>query len=219
LEQRKYAAFFDIDETIIRINSSRSLVKRAHRTGMMGNRDLVRAIYQVFLYKYNLKDTLKIIHKMGSWIAGVKVDHMKAIVAKIFETDILPAIRPAVVDEIERHRSQGAELIILSSAISIICQLLSDHLRFDRVICTVMEESGGYFTGRPVGKFCFRDEKLVRLKAYCAENGYSLSETFYYADSIDDAPAFLQVGHPVCVSPDRKLSRLAAQKGWTVIDG
>ncbi|MBN1927538.1 MAG: haloacid dehalogenase-like hydrolase, partial [Prolixibacteraceae bacterium] len=74
----------------------------------------------------------------------------------------------------------------------------------------------GVFTGRPIGKFCFRDEKLIRLTEYCHEKNYALQDVYYYADSIDDAPVFLKIGHPVCVSPDKKLSKLAFRNGWPV---
>ncbi len=211
-----YAAFFDLDETIISINSSKALVKRSHKTGLLGKRDLLRAVYQVFLYKYNLKDTLKIIHKMGDWAAGIKVEPFKKIISEIIENDLIPAIRPPIVEAVKHHKSKNAEIIMLSSAVSHICNPIARHLSFDHVICTVLEEANGIFTGRPVGKFCFREEKLNRLKAWCSEKNYPLEDVYYYADSIDDSPVFYQVGHPVCVSPDKKLKKLAAREGWPV---
>jgi phosphoserine phosphatase len=46
---------------------------------------------------------------------------------------------------------------------------------------------------------------------------YSLSEAYYYGDSISDLSALEVVGHPVCVQPDRKLSRIAHKNGWRII--
>jgi phosphoserine phosphatase len=88
----------------------------------------------------------------------------------------------------------------------------------DGVICTELEVRKGLLTGKPVGKYCFRDEKLLRLKEYCEERNYPLGNVAYYADSIDDLPALEVVGHPVCIAPDKKLTKIAQQRGWQIHD-
>jgi phosphoserine phosphatase len=74
------------------------------------------------------------------------------------------------------------------------------------------------FTGSAENKYCFEDEKRVRLMQYCEAGNYDLTESFYYGDSISDFPALDVVGHPVCVEPDRKLTRIARERGWRVCD-
>ena len=63
---RKDIAFFDIDKTIIKINSGEALIKMAYRKGVMSTLGIVKAIYAGVQYKYSMKDTHKIIQKMGS---------------------------------------------------------------------------------------------------------------------------------------------------------
>ncbi|MGB8357639.1 MAG: haloacid dehalogenase-like hydrolase, partial [Bacteroidales bacterium] len=87
----------------------------------------------------------------------------------------------------------------------------------DNILCTVMEVTDGVFKGSAENKFCLEDEKRIRLLQYCELRNYSLDEAFYYGDSISDLSALEVVGNPVCVEPDRKLFRIANEKGWRII--
>ena len=212
----QHIAFFDIDKTILRINSGEALIRQAYRKGLMNTIGIIKAIYAALQYKFAMKDTHKIIHKMGSWLNGLSVEKFNKLSSDIFHKDILPNIRPNIIKEIHRLKKQGTEVVILSSAVKSICKPIGDYLQMDDVICTELEVVDGKYTGRPVGKFCFRDEKLIRLKEFCKKRNYNIQDAAYYADSIDDLPALEQVGHPVCISPDKKLSKVASKKGWTI---
>jgi len=216
LDTKNYVAFFDIDDTIIRMNSSKALVYGARKNGLMSFPSFIKAVYQVVLYKLKLKDAIETIHKMGSWVAGIHVDEFNKMVEEINKTIIISAIRPEIIEEIRVHKEQNAEIAILSSAVSAICYPLADFLGIDKVLCSELETENGRFTGRPVGKFCFGEEKLVRLKEYCFNNNHSIQEAYYYADSIDDLPVLACVGHPVCITPDKKLVKYATSEGWEI---
>lgn len=216
LKRKKDIAFFDIDKTIIKINSSEALIKQAYRKGVMDTIGIIKAIYTGIQYKYNTKDSHKIIKKMGSWLAGFSEDKFNKISKEIISKDLIPNIRPNIITEINQLKEEGTEVVILSSAISSVCIPLGKHLNMDAVICTELEVEEGKYTGRPVGKFCFRDEKLVRLKEFCKKRNFSLKNAAYYADAIDDLPALEAVGFPVCVSPDKKLTKIALERGWLV---
>lgn len=216
LKRKNYIAFFDIDDTILRINSTKILVKAAREKGMMSTFSYIKAVYQVFLYRLKIKDALQIIHKMGSWVAGIHVDEFNKMVEGLNKTIIIDAIRPEIIEEIRIHKENNAEVAILSSAVEAICFPLAEFLGVDHVLCSELESIDGRFTGKPVGQFCFGDEKLVRLKEYCASSNQSVDEAYYYADSIDDLPVLRQVGHPVCVTPDKKLIKFATNAGWKI---
>jgi HAD superfamily hydrolase (TIGR01490 family) len=216
LKGKNYIAFFDIDDTILNINSTKVIVHAARKRGMMSTSSFVKAVGQVLLYRLKLKDSLKIIHKMGSWITGIHVEEFNKMVEEINKTIIFGAIRPEIIEEIRNHKEHNAEIAILSSAVEAICFPLAEFLRIDHVLCSELEAVNGIFTGKPVGKFCFGDEKLVRLKEYCSSNNQSIHDAYYYADSIDDLPVLEYVGHPVCVAPDKKLTEVANSRGWIV---
>ena len=213
---KKHIAFFDIDKTILRINSGEALIRHAYQKGIMNTIGILKAIYTGFQYKYGWKDSHKIINKMGSWLNGISEDKFNKLSNDIFHKDILTNIRPNIIKEIKDLQAKGSEVVILSSTVKSICEPLGKHLAVDNIICTELEVKNGKLTGMPVGKFCFRDEKLIRLREYCEQRNIDLKDVAYYADSIDDLPALEKVGYPICITPDRKLKKIAIKKGWTI---
>lgn len=216
MENKRYIAVFDIDDTILRVNSTKIVALAAYKSGMMRTRDLLSGVLQIYLYKYKLRDSLKIIDTLGDWTSGIKAETITNLVDSIFESKIIGTIRPEIIEEIKYHKNRNAEIVILSSAISQICDPIAEHLGVDRVLCSEIEIKDGVLTGKAKGKFCFGKEKLIRLEEFCISNNYSLKEAWYYADSIDDTHVLEKVGHPVCVTPDKRLQKVANKRKWTV---
>lgn len=216
MEKKNYIAVFDIDDTILRVNSTKIVALAAYKKGLMRTRDLLSGVLQIYLYKYKLRDSLKIIDTLGDWTSGIKVDTITNLVDSIFEKRIIKTIRDEIVEEVKFHKSRNAETVILSSAISQICDPIAKHLGIDRVLCSEIEVVDGKFTGKAKGKFCFGKEKLNRLDEFCSVNKYIIEESWYYADSIDDTHVLEKVGHPVCVTPDKKLQKVAKKRNWPV---
>jgi putative phosphoserine phosphatase/1-acylglycerol-3-phosphate O-acyltransferase len=216
-QAKRYVAFFDIDNTILSINSGSTLVREAYKSGLMNNSDLLNAIYLSWLYKFHLRDTDLIVSGMGRWLKGHTVDEVNLLSEHVVNKHLVNAIRPEIYSEIKFHKENNAEVVILSSVIFQICRKLGSYIGVDNVICTVMKVEDGVFTGSPENSFCLEDEKRIRLMQYCEMRNYSLSEAFYYGDSISDLTALKVVGHPVCVQPDRKLSRIAHENGWRIL--
>ena len=213
---KSYVAFFDLDKTILNLNSGSVLVREANKTGLISTVDYLNAVLLSLLYKFHLRDTNKIISGMGKWLAGKKQEEVKTFSEAIAVNKLINAIRPEILLEINFHRSNNACLVILSSAVDEICKPIQNHLRFDALICTSMEVVNGVYTGQPENTYCFENEKGIRLKNYCELMNYDLSSAYYYGDSIADFQALELVGNPVCISPDKKLNRIALQKGWEI---
>jgi HAD superfamily hydrolase (TIGR01490 family) len=209
-----YVAFFDLDHTILSVNSSSLLIKLAYKKGVMSTGNLINAIVQSYLYKFNLRDTNLIISKMGTWAKGLSKEIIDELSKEVVDKYLKKSIRPEIIKEINFHKGKNATTVILSSSISSICELIGTHLGIDDIICSTMETSAGILTGAPVGNFCFEDEKRIRLLSYCEKFHCDPAKAWYYADSIADLPVFNVVGNPVCVCPDRKLARIAQRNNW-----
>jgi len=212
----RYAAFFDLDHTILRINSGAAFLRRAYKNRLLSGRRLIHAYYLAILYKLNVMEPLVIIDKLNGWLAKAPVKDIETLCNEIVEKDLIPAIRPEIINEIRIHKEQGAELVILSSVIDPIGVRLAKHLEIRSVICSEMEVVNQQYTGRPIGRFCFRDEKLNRLNQYLHTHNYTLEGVYYYADSIDDLPVLQAVGHPVCINPDKSLEKIARKQNWVI---
>jgi putative phosphoserine phosphatase/1-acylglycerol-3-phosphate O-acyltransferase len=216
---KRYVAFFDLDRTIISTNSGRIITKIAYEKGLMTFPDLIRGLWLSFLYRYELRDTVKIIDSMVAWLKGVRVTDFNDLALEVFNTNILNSIRPEIREEITYHKNKEAIIVILSSALPAICKPVANYLSLDDIICSNLEVNNGVFTGFPSGSFCFGKEKVNRLLGYCKSVNINPLDSWYYGDSIADLPVLETVGNPVCVYPDRKLLKVSRERGWKVLSG
>ncbi len=75
----------------------------------------------------------------------------------------------------------------------------------------------GSLQGTRKGNWYTARRKKKRLLSYCNANGYNPEDAYYYGDSIADVHVMKAVGHPVAVSPDKKLLKIATRRAWQVM--
>ena len=213
----KYIAFFDLDKTVISTNSGKLLIQYAYKKRLINILDILRGVYISFLYKFDLKDTLKIINSLVGWLKGVPEKALMDLSAEMFNDRLLKTIRPEIREQIRIHKSKGGRVVLLSSAIMPVCRQVAEHLEMDDIICSELEVIKGIYTGFPVGSLCFGKEKVIRLIEYCKKKNVNPVQAYYYGDSIDDFPVMSSVGKPVCVYPDKKLLKEAQKRGWEIL--
>ncbi len=215
-EGKSYFAFFDLDHTLISAVSGSELVKGAYQKSLLNKADLLNAIYLSLLYKFRLVDPVIAISKMGRWVKGVSVKDLEKLCSWVTREVLIPSLYNEAREEIRIHINKNAGLVILSSTLAPVANIMSEYLGMDDNLCSELEAANGILTGRPVGAFCFGEEKAVRMKQYCEKNNSRLEDAWYYGDSISDLPALSIVGHPVCINPGKKLERVARKNGWKI---
>jgi len=215
-DKTTYFVFFDLDRTLIKAVSGTELARGAWKKGLMKWTDLVHALYLSLAYKFGLKDPVRIVNKMTGWVKGISEEVLNKLCSEVYNEVLLPSLLEDSLPEIKMHREKGAKIVILSSSLSQICTSIASHLGFDDIICSRLEIVDGFLTGRPLGKLCFGEEKLIRLKEYCELNNSTPGESWYYGDANTDLPALNIVGFPVCINPERKLLNIARKKDWKI---
>lgn len=215
-KEASYIAFFDLDLTITKAISGRALAREAFRRGLIKKSDLAVALYSGISYRLRLADPVRIMEKMTGWVKGMPQVTLTDMCGEVFRKVMLPSVHHEVYNELKIHKERNARTVILSSSLVPICRAVAEYLEMDDIICSVLEVRDGYLTGKPEGKLCYGDEKLVRLKAYCEKNNTTPAEAWYYGDAMVDQPALSIVGNPVCVNPDRQLKRVALEKNWKI---
>jgi phosphoserine phosphatase len=68
-----------------------------------------------------------------------------------------------------------------------------------------------------VDPVCYGKGKVVWAERFASQFDVDLASSYCYTDSISDLPLLERVAHPVAVNPDRKLKRLARQRGWATL--
>jgi len=124
---------------------------------------------------------------------------------------------PKAEELLARHRMNNDFLLIITATNHFVTAPIAKKLGVDDIIATMPEQKNGAYTGKVAGIPCFQDGKVERLSQWLQENNYSLDNSHFYSDSVNDLPLLLKVTHPVAVDPDDKLKIHAAEHCWPVI--
>lgn len=213
---KAYVAFFDLDGTILDISTFRIFVKAAMAHSYIGARLLAYGVWLFMLRRLGFLDTARVFALFTRRFAGFEEQAARQL-ARDMAGEMIGHIREGAIVAIGRHRQNGARTVILSGSLAYYCDIVREHLSMDDVLCTMMEVVGGRFTGNFSGVYCAGEEKLRRVRDYCAAHGFSPGDAWYYADSPADLPALGAVGHPVCVAPRAQLRLAALRRGWPVV--
>ena len=211
----RVAAFFDIDHTVLEINSGSSWIGYQWRSGQMGLWGLGRALMWLAQYRFGLLDYEAMARKVLRGYKGKAVDPIHEEVEAWFEAEVAWAICGEARDAIAKHRDDGDLLVLLSSATQFLCQPVAHALDIKHVLCTRIEVKDGVLTGAHVPPACYGEGKVVKAESFAKEHGVDLDASFFYSDSISDLPMLERVGHPCVVNPDPRLRRAATARGWS----
>jgi len=217
-KENTYVVFVDLDKTLLSVNSGKVLVIEAYKKGFMSKYSLFKAFIFSLSYKLNIKTNSASVEKMVSWLKGLSEETIIKLSEDAINKTLLKTIRPSIQKELENHKKQGGEIILLSAALPYLCKPIAEFVGINKIICSIVETNNGLFTGEAKGKICIGPEKRTKAKEYCQEKAYKLSEAFYYGDSFSDKFVMEATGNPVCVYPDKKLKKLAILRNWKIIE-
>lgn len=210
----RIAAFFDIDHTVLEINSGTKWIGYQWKNDRMGLGELLRALWWSVEYRFGLLDFEAMASRVLAGYRGQQVAPLEREVEAWFRDEIAATICTEARAQIEVHREAGHVVALLSSATRFMSAPLGRMLGIEHVLCTELGEEGGCFTGTHVAPTCYGPGKVVRAEAFAAEHGIDLRRSFFYSDSYSDLPMLERVGEPRVVNPDPRLRRLARRRGW-----
>ena len=213
------AAFFDLDRTLIKRSSVLALAGSFRRRGLISRFDLVKsAFWQVlFVLRGASAERVRSAAEDGMRILdGFSVEEMQHVVGDAMETVLRPLVYEEPLHLLDRHRARGERVYIVSATLQEIVQHIADDLGFDGAIGSTCEIVDGVYTGRTL-RAAHGEGKARALRELADAEGFDLSQSTAYSDSYSDVPFLEAVGHPVAANPDRKLRRIAAERGWPVV--
>jgi len=130
---------------------------------------------------------------------------------------ILPRITSVARALLGRHRDAGHMLAIITATNRFITEPIAAELNVSHLLATEPEYDGVRFTGRILGTPCFREGKLLHLRAWLQRENLRPVETWFYSDSHNDLPLLESVDHPVAVNPDGQLTKISQKRGWPIM--
>jgi HAD superfamily hydrolase (TIGR01490 family) len=209
------AAFFDLDRTLLRRSSALALAPAFRARGIISRRMMVEAAawQLLFMLRGASHEAVRRAAVDGLLLLrGHTPEEMQALVAESMEQVLRPLVYAESLDLVDLHRGRGEPVYIVSATLQEIVQAIADDLGFDGALGTVCEVVDGTYTGRAIRAL------HAEAKADCIRSlDYDLDASTAYSDSHTDLPFLEAVGHPVAVNPDRRLRRIAEQRGWPMM--
>ncbi len=214
------AAFFDLDNTLLRGSSLFHLGWGGFKRGMFSAREALRFSVAQLHFLVTGTEREDAPETWGNFAAafvkGAEVAELVRIGREIIDESIKPALRSPVLETARRHLSAGEEVWIVTASPHELSQMLAEILGFTGGIGTRAEVIAGRYTGRIPAGILHGPLKAEAVVAMADERGIDLTKSSAYSDSINDLPMLRAVGFPQAVAPDRELARVARRHGWPV---
>jgi HAD superfamily hydrolase (TIGR01490 family) len=214
------AAFFDLDKTLMQGSSGFQFARAVREAGMMSRRQLAAdgiANLRFRLQGASDEQSEALRTRIATSLEGVRVRDLERLGVRVMQR-ILPRLYPKMLTIAYAHQDAGRPAYIVTAAAQDMAQVLANVLTFDGALgSTLSEIEDGVYTGRPTGAFLYGPAKAIAIQELAAREGFDLSASYAYSDSVSDAPMLRAVGHPVVVNPDSDLEALAREGGWEIL--
>ena len=149
---------------------------------------------------------------------GMRKDWLAAKAEELFEKEVRPKIYPRAEEPLSSDRQQGFRLVLLSGGLDFALAPAVRHFGFDDLICNRLVYEDGVANGEVVAPLLAEQEKVAAVHRFCREYNVDTARSKAYSDSLSDLPMLEAVGLPSAVNPDRRLRRVANDRGWPVLN-
>ena len=210
------AALFDLDRTLVRKETATLYVRWQREVGQATTRDLARVMFWVAQYTLGILDAPAVAGRAVATLRGKPEQEMIDECESWFRSHVLPHVADEGRRAVERHKTAGDLVAIVTGATSYVARPLVRMLGIDHVVASELEVVDGRFIGRFVELLCYGEGKVVRVERLAREHAFALDDAVFYTDSLTDLLFFLCVGDRVVVNPDPRLRRIARRRAWRI---
>ena len=211
-------AIFDLDQTLLTGDSDHAWGEFLIERGLVEGANYRSANDRYFAqYQAGTLDIREYLEFALAPLARIDRAGLDTLHAEFMRARILPMIARGARALLDKHRTRGDTLIIVTSTNRFVTEPIARELGVEHLLATDPEQTAGRYTGRVAGTPCFREGKVARLTEWMSINGNDLRDSWCYSDSHNDLPLLERATHPVAVDPDVTLRREATRRGWPII--
>ncbi|MFC4554489.1 HAD family hydrolase [Georgenia faecalis] len=215
------AAFFDVDNTIIRGASGYHLARELFRRKFFGVRDIAFFAGHYLAYTVlgeNVTRIADIRARALRVVHGRTVAEIVSIGEEVYDQVLANRVFPAARALIDGHLAAGHQVWLITATPTEIGELIGRRLGATGALGTVAESEDGVYTGRLRGSLLHGEGKKAAALALAEREGIDLERSYAYGDSLNDVPILGAVGHPCAINPEPRLRLHASDVGWPVRD-
>ncbi|MES2822378.1 MAG: HAD family hydrolase [Pseudomonadota bacterium] len=211
-------AIFDLDNTLLAGDSDHSWGEFLVQKKLVDGEEYRLANDRFYQdYKAGTLDIYAFLQFSLAVLTRHSPEELTALHLEFMQTHIQPMLLPKAKALLDKHRTRGDYLLIITATNSFVTGPIARLLNVDDILATDPEIIDGRYTGKSIGTPCFQGGKVIRLHEWLKTNNQKLDNAYFYSDSINDLPLLDLVTHPVAVDPDERLEKIAKEKGWQVM--
>ena len=218
----KRAAFFDVDNTLIRGSTIYFLGRGMYQRGYFTKKDISRFVLANLRFRLTGKEKKEEIQRFQDaatdFIGGHNVADIQAIAEEIYDEFVSPAMWQGTIDIAQTHIANGDEVYLVTAAPEDMATLIAKMLGLTGAIGSKAEIKNNVYTGKMNGPLLHGKEKAIAIIDLATTTGLDLKNCFAYSDSNNDLPLLQSVGHPSVINPDALLGLRAMAEGWPIHD-
>jgi len=209
------AAFFDLDRTLLRGASGPVFSTMLKRAGVLPDRSIPGEAVVFKLFDVigetlpSMMATRQMARAAKGWDRAVVQEAGRAAAEVL--VDAVPGFAKVLL---ARHRDEGRPVVMATTSPFDLVSPLAEALGMDAVIATRYGEVDGCYDGSIDGFFVWGPGKLAAVRAWAADNGVDVADSYAYSDSIYDLPLLSAVKHPHAINPDPRLRVVATLRRW-----
>src|SRR6516165_3663441 len=209
-------AFFDFDGTLIDGYSLSAFARHHLRSGDIAPADLGRLLLTGMQGVTTEEDFERFtVLSMHAW-AGRSEDELAELGERLFVQAISGSLYPEGWRLVEAHRRAGHTVVLASSATRFQVAPAARAMGVEHILVSPVEIVNGIATGRPGGPLLWRAGKAAAVRAFAADHGVDLVQSYAYSNGNEDVPFLRTAGRARAINPGRTLEQAARHYGWPV---
>lgn len=216
--EKKTIALFDLDETLVCIDTAAAWSEFAARKGMIAEEGY-QEYYKILRQQY-LSGNLDIAHHMEyalKPVKGMTKEEALQYVSEFVNEVIKAKVYSQGLEKIQYHKTQGHILIVISASCEFIVAPVVKLLGIEHVIATQPELINQRYSGLMTGIASFQQGKVTRFKQWVEDNKIVVDKTWFYSDSLNDLSLLEEADYPVATNPTKELEAIAIQRKWPIL--
>ncbi len=211
-------ALFDLDRTLLDVNSGRLWLVREWREGRISLRDMAWGGYWLARYSLGHEEGLdEVFDTATRTLEGTSEAELDDRVRTWFDRELAHRLRPGAQATLDAHRVAGHRLVVATSSSTYVARQAMARFGLHDEVSTTFHVEDGHFLGT-IDRLAIGAAKDSAVSHWAETAGLDLSRWAFYTDSASDLALMERVGHPVAAHPDRKLAAVARERGWPVVD-
>ena len=216
-------ALFDLDHTLLPIDTDYEWVEWLIRNNLAGDPAEVKRRNQEIMDKYDAGQLT--IEESAAFVLSFLTMHSAFELAAYHERFMAEVVRPNITqqacDLVNQHLSNGDLCCLVSATNSFVIEPVGRAFGFSQIIGTTPEYLNGRYTGQFVGVASYKEGKITRVEEWLKSLNLtfeSFNEVHFYSDSMNDLPLLEKATHAVATNPSPTLREVAVRNNWAIID-